>query len=204
MPIDTENDAGAALDRVPQDQTVADPAAPDASGAEPSDADPRSRRRADPSHSPLRRLEAVQAHCREHGLRLTDARRRTLELLLEEQRPLSAYALLERLAADGFPPHPPTVYRALDFLKANGFVHKLNAGGAFVACARPGQAHSPQFLICTECQEAREICDPALEQALIDAAQSERYTAIGRALEIVGVCGSCARRAADEPPGVQT
>src|SRR3546814_11321414 len=56
---------------------------------------------------------------------------------------------------------PPTVYRALDFLLANGFIHKLESVNAFVACHHPSTAqHSVPFLICDRCHSATEPEDP--------------------------------------------
>ena len=51
---------------------------------------------------------------------------------------MTAYELLERLEAAGLGSAPPVVYRALDFLVANGFVHRIERLGAFAACTHAG------------------------------------------------------------------
>ena len=79
--------------------------------------------------------------CRRRGdlrpaprLRLTPARAFVLETLLESHRAMTAYEILDKLAAAGLGSQPPVAYRALDFLVANGFVHRIERLGAFAAC----------------------------------------------------------------------
>ena len=68
---------------------------------------------------------------------------------------------------------PPTVYRALDFLMANGFVHKLESVNAFVACHHPSSAaHSVPFLICNSCHSAVELEDREIVTQLEKRARS--------------------------------
>ena len=81
------------------------------------------------------------------GLRLTPVRARVLGLVADAGKPVKAYDLLEQIrvanSADGEgagAAAPPTVYRALDFLLANGFIHKLESVNAFVACHHPSTA----------------------------------------------------------------
>src|SRR3546814_3200364 len=87
-------------------------------------------------------VAAVERACVERGLRLTPIRARVLELVAGQGKPVKAYDLLEMLK-DHAPGDavgaaaPPTVYRALDFLLANGFIHKLESVNAFVACHHP-------------------------------------------------------------------
>lgn len=80
-------------------------------------------------------VRAVERACSERGLRLTPIRANVLRLIADAGKPVKAYELLDwvregkGVGADA----PPTVYRALDFLMANGFVHKLESVNAFVA-----------------------------------------------------------------------
>ena len=101
-------------------------------------------------------LEAAEAKCAEMGLRLTPVRRKVLELLLQKHRALGAYAILDMLREAGFGSQPPVAYRALDFLSEHGFVHKIERLNAFVACAHPGENHSPAFMICRFCEAVAE------------------------------------------------
>lgn len=101
-------------------------------------------------------MKTVDAHCAESGLQLTPVRRRVLEILLAQHRALGAYEILDVLRAEGLGSQPPVVYRALDFLSANGFVHKIERLNAFVACVHPHGDHTPVFLICHACDSIAE------------------------------------------------
>ena len=90
-----------------------------------------------------RALAAVEAACAARRLRLTPARAFVLETLLESHRAMTAYELLDRLGAAGLGSQPPVAYRALDFLVANGFVHRIERLAAFAACTHGGAEHTP-------------------------------------------------------------
>src|SRR5690606_23636445 len=110
-------------------------------------------------------VAAVQRACSERGLRLTPIRERVLELVAGQGKPVKAYDLLEMLkpGASGDAvgaAAPPTIYRALDFLLANGFIHKLESVNAFVACHHPSTGqHSVPLLIRHRCLSAAGLED---------------------------------------------
>ncbi len=137
----------------------------------------------------------VEARCLEHGLRLTPVRRKVLELLLKEHKALGAYAILDLLREAGFGSQPPVAYRALDFLVAHGFVHKIERLNAFVACAHPGQTHSPAFLICRLCDAVAEAQSLPARSALSAAARTAGFTVERTVIEAEGVCPKCADKA---------
>lgn len=126
------------------------------------------------------------------GEKLTALRRRVLEIVLASHKPVGAYDVLGAMARDGAKPAPPTVYRALDFLRAQGFVHRIDSLSAFVACFAPETAHRSHFLLCRACGRAAEIDDPALDAGLERAARDAGFTAERETVEITGVCGECA------------
>lgn len=136
-------------------------------------------------------LEAAEDECRRRGARLTDVRRRVLELIWQSHAPVGAYAVLEALARDGFCAAPPTVYRALDFLLAQGLIHRIERLNAFVGCSRPGHPHAGQFLLCTGCGAAAELDDPAIDAAMAAAAARLGFTLTGQTVEADGLCPSC-------------
>ncbi|MDO7958239.1 transcriptional repressor, partial [Xanthomonas euvesicatoria] len=91
------------------------------------------------------------------------------------------------------PPAPPTVYRALDFLMANGFVHKLESVNAFVACHHPNSAqHSVPFLICDRCHSAVELEDRDVVSQLEARAKALGFQPQAQTLEVHGLCAKCA------------
>jgi len=144
-------------------------------------------------------VSAVAVACQERGLRLTPIRARVLELIAEEGRPIKAYDLLEKIRgnheADGEgtgAAAPPTVYRALDFLLANGFIHKLESVNSFVACHHPStEQHSVPFLICNRCHAAVELEDRAVVEALDERARALGFVPQAQTLEVHGLCARC-------------
>ena len=143
-------------------------------------------------------LAGVEANCAARGVRLTPGRRSVLGLLLRAERPLGAYGLMERLrAATRRPVAPPTVYRALDFLVRQGFVHRVERLDAFAVCSAvaaggDAHAHAPQFLICRRCGAALELHDPSVGRALARAAARTGFAAGHAVVEVEGLCARCA------------
>lgn len=134
---------------------------------------------------------AAQADCRARGLRLTPARACVLDALLETHRALTAYELLDRLKAAGLGRQPPIVYRALDFLVSNGFAHRIERFGAYVACVRGGLPHRAAFLVCRSCRHVSEAELDAPERMLQDEAGALGFCLERVTVEAEGLCATC-------------
>jgi Fur family zinc uptake transcriptional regulator len=141
-------------------------------------------------------VAAVERACSERGLRLTAIRARVLGLIAEAGQPIKAYDLLDKVR-DGEgagAAAPPTVYRALDFLLANGFIHKLESVNSFVACHHPNAAqHSAPFLICDACHKAVELEDEHVVTTLDAQARALGFSPQTQTLEVHGLCADCAQ-----------
>lgn len=122
--------------------------------------------------------------------RLTPVRRRVLEILLEEHKALGAYAILDRLSHEGMGSYPPIVYRALDFLVALGFVHKVHQLNAFTACTNPKNFHRPSFLICSSCDVVAEMHSIVAHDPK-GVMQSMGFEIEHSNIEAIGLCSSC-------------
>lgn len=147
-----------------------------------------------------RLLDAADAACAAHGARLTPLRRQVLGLVLASPQPIGAYALLDRLKESRTGAAPPTVYRALEFLLEQGFVHKVERLNAFVGCrsATAGHehhdhdhAHTVQFLICGRCGHVEELEDASVRAALAKAASRAGFTPGRMTVEVEGTCRDC-------------
>lgn len=132
--------------------------------------------------------------CLSSNVRLTDTRRKVLELLLEEHRPLGAYAILEKLRAQGQSAQPPVAYRALDFLIAQGLAHRIESLNAYVACINPTDCALPTFLICTRCERVAETEEKAADAAISRAADRLGFVIEQQLREASGTCPSCTAR----------
>jgi Fur family transcriptional regulator, zinc uptake regulator len=133
--------------------------------------------------------------CRSRGVRLTDIRRRVLEIVWSSHAAIGAYDILEKLREKGGRQAPIAVYRALDFLMEQGLVHRLASRNAYIGCDEPAHAHEAQFLICEKCQTVSELSDKRIEEAIRSGAERKRFRVGGHVVEIQGVCASCRRAA---------
>jgi Fur family zinc uptake transcriptional regulator len=146
-----------------------------------------------------RLLACADTVCARNGAHLTKLRRTVLGLVIDSDRPAGAYDLQQRLNATQGRTAPPTVYRALEFLIAEGLVHKIERLSAYVACTHhlrhqhdhPAHAQSVQFLICTGCGRATELEDDAMRDALHDAAGRAGFRLNTATVEADGVCRNC-------------
>ena len=145
-------------------------------------------------------LAEAEQLCRERKARLTERRRRVLEIVAESHAAIGAYDIIDRLAAAGGRPAPITVYRALDFLMTHGLVHRLASLNAYVGCPRAGAEHGAQFLICRQCGTIGELADPAVARVIVGAAADVGFEVAAPLVEIAGTCLNC-RRAGETAKG---
>ena len=125
------------------------------------------------------------------GTRGEKTRADVLAVLRQQDAPLSAYDILGELPGSYPKMAPPTVYRALDFLLENGLVHRIASLNAFIGCNHPEHPHQGQFLICRNCHTAIELEQPAISEAIDQAARSVGFQVEGQTVEVVGLCASC-------------
>lgn len=148
-------------------------------------------------------LERAVHLCRERGVRLTEIRRRVLELIWQSHKPRGAYDLLEELGKEGHNSAPPTVYRALDFLLEQGLVHRIASLNAFIGCNQPDEHHRSGFLICRQCGHTLEMSLESLGQAVEQEANSRRFEISHLLVEASGLCAAC-RTLGDSSPAAAT
>lgn len=138
----------------------------------------------------------AQDICAHSGGRLTEKRKRILELLLLSRTPLSAYEVADAYNKDSDASMPTmSVYRILEFLESEQLVHKLSSANKYIACSHIACNHAheiPQFLICGKCQSVKEI---AISKSIIDELDQQvvraGYKLVNSQLELQCLCGSC-------------
>jgi len=137
-------------------------------------------------------LAHAEALCVKRGERLTTMRRHVLEVLSASHKPLGAYEIIDLVAARGPRPAPITIYRALDFLTAQGLVHRIESRNAFLACINNHADGAPVvFLICERCGSVGEAASGAVAESLNAAAKSAGFIPKSPVIEITGVCVHC-------------
>jgi Fur family zinc uptake transcriptional regulator len=145
-------------------------------------------------------LQQAETNCRASGSRLTEKRRHILQLLLESDTPLSAYELAARYQEQFHDNIPAmSVYRMLDFLVSETLAHKLNSTNKYIACSHIACDHAhevPQFLICDNCHQVKEI---GISKAIIDAldksVKQAGYVLTQPQIELHCLCAACSRAA---------
>ncbi len=136
----------------------------------------------------------AEAVCAAHKERLTPIRRRVLEALLASHAPLGAYELIDRLAqsGEGGRPAPITIYRALDFLRDQGLVHRIESRNAFIACVHHHENADPVvFLICETCGAVGEATGSGIAEAIRSASRAAGFVPKTPVIEISGTCAHC-------------
>ena len=134
----------------------------------------------------------AEAICAARAERLTPIRRRVLEALLASHQPLGAYELIDRLAVRGARPAPITIYRALDFLREQGLVHRIESRNAFIACVQDHGSGDPVvFLICEKCGTVGEAASAAVADTIRTASRAAGFTPKTPVIEISGICAHC-------------
>jgi Fur family transcriptional regulator, zinc uptake regulator len=137
-------------------------------------------------------MAVAEVLCLERGQRLTPIRRKVLAALLGSHKPLGAYEIIDRLAPKGPRPAPITAYRALEFLRENGLVHRIESRNAFIACVHNHDSGDPVvFLICETCGAVGEAASAAVAETIKTASRAAGFTPKTPVIEISGTCAHC-------------
>ena len=130
--------------------------------------------------------------CRAKGAQVTPLRLQVMGIIMDQDVPLGAYDILEKLAAlKNQRIAPTTVYRALEFLVESGMVLKIESRQTYVACGHPGHAHHGILLICSSCGATNEVESPAVDDNIRMAAARMNFQPTRHVIEVEGVCARC-------------
>ena len=72
-----------------------------------------------------------------------------------------------------------------------GLAHRTQRLNAFTACAHPGEAHAPAFLICRNCSAVAEAEAGQVRAALDAAATAIGFVVERSTIEALGLCPAC-------------
>ncbi|MDP2573239.1 transcriptional regulator Zur [Vibrio sp. vnigr-6D03] len=137
-------------------------------------------------------LEQIEGICQSRGVRLTPQRKRVFELIFASKSASSAYDLLDRLKESEPQAKPPTVYRALDFLLEQGFIHRVESTNSFISCCSFGtHKHFSHLLICDKCGNVAEHQDDQLVALLAKNSEKQGFQLTNHVIETHGTCKSC-------------
>jgi len=137
-------------------------------------------------------LIQAQKVCLKRDVRFTNLREQVFLLIANHQGAVGAYELLEELKLTDRAAKPATIYRALDFLGKQGFVHKIESINAFVMCHHFSECNHPvQLLICDQCGYVKESQSNNLESAIQVMADNSGFKITHQIVEVHGCCANC-------------
>lgn len=142
--------------------------------------------------SPEKILSQAETLCLQRNVRLTPQRLEVLRLMSQHHGAISAYDLLDLLRGSEPQAKPPTVYRALDFLLEQGFVHRVESTNSYVVCHHFEQpSHTSAMLICDRCGSVAEQQAEGVQAILKSLALTSGFALTNSVIEAHGLCRDC-------------
>ena len=115
---------------------------------------------------------------------------RVFKYLQSQDRPVSAYDILEGLRGDGVTAST-TVYRALEKLLHAGKVHRIESLNAWTVCCGRHEGKTPVFAICNECGTVTEHVDDDFADSIAGLSKRTGFAPNHSVLELHGRCSDC-------------
>lgn len=138
-------------------------------------------------------LAQAEKLCLQRNVRLTPQRMEVLRLLAQQSGAISAYDLLDLLRVSEPQAKPPTVYRALDFLLEQGFIHRVESTNSYMLCHLIDHpTHSSAMFICDRCGAVKEQAAQGVEDIMHKLASHIGFTLHHSIMEAHGLCPDCA------------
>jgi len=144
------------------------------------------------------RLAAAAAILREHGLRLSSARRLVIEALIVADGPMSAEQIAHGIGGRVPSSDRGSVYRNLERLEQIGLVAHVHLGDG------PGLYSlilfgDREYLACTRCGDYREVHPRDLDEARRAIEDRFGYRVQFSHFALLGLCSSCVVEVAEPP-----
>ena len=137
-------------------------------------------------------LSKVKQLCLLRGVRCTSQRLVVLRLIIEHGNAISAYDLLDKLKESEPNAKPPTIYRALDFLLEQGFIHKIESTNTYIFCHHFDYPnHTSALFICDKCQQVTEHHVEGIATLLKSIADESAFSLTHSVVESHGLCAKC-------------
>jgi Fur family transcriptional regulator, zinc uptake regulator len=131
----------------------------------------------------LRRAEDL---CREKNLRLTPIRERVYRTLVTSGGPVGAYDLVDRLS-DKKRLAPVTIYRALDFLRDAGLVHRLATQNSYVVSHGQPEVNAMKIMfVDAKTGDTVEVHSSEVAEAIQKAAEQAGFKSVQPFVEVEG------------------
>lgn len=136
--------------------------------------------------------KAFICFCNSLNLKLTSLRKEVLYILWQEEKPLKAYEILDRLLKTNPNSKPPSIYRALVFFLNAGIVHKIESIQSYTLCCVPEkQLVSEVLMVCDLCHYVTEIHDDGLQTLVYQLSEQNGFKLRQDIIELKGICQKC-------------
>lgn len=133
------------------------------------------------------------ASLRQSGHRSGGARTAVIELLARQSCCLTAQEMFDSLRSERSPVGLASIYRTLDQLSKDGFLHKIELGDGttrYEPVHHGGEHH--HHLVCDTCGKVEAFADERLEQALRRVERHTGYSVADHDVVLRGECRDCA------------
>ncbi|MGO4706229.1 Fur family transcriptional regulator [Microvirga sp. 2MCAF38] len=132
-------------------------------------------------------LQRADEVCRENRLRMTPMRERVYRELVQSGGPVGAYDLVERLSSKSRRIAPVTIYRALDFLRDAGLVHRLATQNSYIVSHGEVDVGAVKVMfVCSRTGQSVEIHSKEVGDAIRKAAEEAGFKSISPFVEVEG------------------
>ncbi|ADV33439.1 zinc uptake regulation protein [Candidatus Blochmanniella vafra str. BVAF] len=139
-------------------------------------------------------LIQIKKICEHRHVKLTAQRLEVLRLISQQyHQSISAYDLLNLLRTSSLPhAKPSTIYRALHFLLAQRFIHRIESTNKFMLCKYFLElSHNFVFFICNHCKQVTEQTIKGVEEILHHTAKLRGFVISNNIIESHGLCFNC-------------
>ncbi|MEE9451796.1 MAG: transcriptional repressor [Gammaproteobacteria bacterium] len=133
----------------------------------------------------------IKRYCEQKGIKLTPLREEILLIMYQFGQIITAYEILRQLREARPNAEPPTVYRVLEYFQGTSVIHRIASKNAYLCCINPDELHRGQLLLCDICDEANEVFNSGLIQAVTDCSSRYGFQFRDGLMEIHGVCAKC-------------
>ena len=132
-------------------------------------------------------LQRADDLCRANNLRLTPIRERVYRELVQNGGPVGAYDLVDRLSSDKKRLAPVTIYRALDFLRDAGLVHRLATQNSYIVSHGQPEVNAMKVMfVCTKTGKTVEVHSAEVAEAIKTAAEQAGFKSLSAFVEVEG------------------
>ena len=141
------------------------------------------------------KMERFETICQQRKQRVTPLRRNVLSTILKTPNRLKAYDIIAILSTPSKKVKPPVVYRTLDFLIEQRFVHRIESDNSYAERENPEQpGHHCMLAVCQSCGHVKEFSDNSLSRIIQLNVHNVGYKMSAGTLEVAGTCPNCIKK----------